>query len=72
MPPAAFMDLMNRVFKLYLDQFVVVFMDDILIHSRTLESYAHHLWTALEVLRRNELDTKLSKCELWLRKVAFS
>jgi len=52
---AAFMGLMNRVFKPYLDQFVMTFIDDILIYWRTLEEYTHHLRTALEVLRRNEL-----------------
>jgi len=65
----AFMDLMNRVFKSYLDQFVMVFIDDILIYSRTPDT--HHLRTALDVLRRNELYAKLLKCKFWLRKVAF-
>jgi len=69
--PTAFMDLMNRVFKPYLDQFVVVFINDILIYSRTPEEHTHHHWTPLEVLRTNELYAKLSKCEFWLRKVAF-
>jgi len=68
---AAFMDLMNRVFKPYLDQFVVVFIDDILIYSRTPKEHNHHLRTALEVLNWNELYAKFSKCELWLNKVAF-
>jgi len=68
--PTAFVDLINRVFKPYLDQFVVVFIDDILIYSRTPEDHAHHLRT-LEVLRKNELYAKWSKCEFWLRKVAF-
>jgi len=62
---------MNRVFKPHLDQFVVVFIDDILIYSRTPEDHTHHLRTALEVLRKNELYAKLTKCEFWLRKVAF-
>ena len=69
--PSAFMDLMNRVFKPYLDQFVVVFIDDILIYSRSLEEHTHHLRTTLEVLRRHESYAKLSKCEFWLRKVVF-
>jgi len=67
----AFMDLINQVFKPYLDQFVVVFIDDIFIYSRTPKDHAHHLRTALEALRKNELYAKLSKCEFWLRKVAF-
>jgi len=66
-----FIDLMNRVFKPYLDQFVMVFINDILIYPRTLEEYTHHLRKALEILRRNQLYAKLSKCEFWLRKVAF-
>jgi len=69
--PAAFMDLMNRVFKPYLDKFVVVFIDDILIYSRTSDEHTHHLRVALDVLRKNELYTKFSKCEFWLEKVAF-
>jgi len=50
---------------------VVVFIDEILIYSRTLKEHTHHLWTGLEVLRRNELCAKLSKCEFWLRKITF-
>jgi len=65
------MDLMNRVFKPCLDQFMVVFIDDILIYSRTPEEHTHCLRAALEVLRRAELYAKLSKCEFWLRKAAF-
>jgi len=61
--PVAFMNLMSRVFKPYLDQFVVVFIGDILIYLRTLEEHTHHLRTTLEVLRRNELYAKFSKCE---------
>ena len=68
---AAFMDLLNRVFKPYLDKFMVVFIDDILIYSRTPDEHTHHLQIALEVLRRNELYAKFSKCEFWLEKVAF-
>ena len=65
------MDLMNRVFKPYLDQFVVVFIDDILVYSKTPEERTRHLREVLRILRRNELYAKLSKCELWLEKVAF-
>jgi len=65
------MDLMNRVFKPYLDKFVVVFIDDILIYSRTPGEHTHHLRVALDVLRRNELYVKFSKCEFFLEKVAF-
>ena len=69
--PTVFIDLMNRVFKPYFDQFVVVFMDDILIYSRTPEEHTHHLKTAPEVLRKNELYTKFSKCKFWLNNVAL-
>jgi len=69
--PVAFMGLMNKVLKPYLDQFVVVFIDDILIYSRTPGEHTHHLRTTLKVLRKNELYAKLAKCKFWLRKVAF-
>ncbi|XP_063938040.1 uncharacterized protein LOC135147916 [Daucus carota subsp. sativus] len=59
--PAAFMDLMNRVFKPYLDKFVIVFIDDILIYSKTTEDHATHLRMALETLRREKLYAKFSK-----------
>jgi len=68
---AAFMDLMKRFFKPYLYKFMMVFIDDILIYSKTPEGHTHHLQTALDILRRNELYAKLSKCKFWLRKVAF-
>jgi len=64
------MDLMNRDFKPYLDQFVVLSIDNILIYSGTPEEHTHHMRIVLEVLRRNELYTKFSKCEFWLNKVA--
>jgi len=69
--PTAFMDLMNRVFKPYLDKFVVVFIDNILIYSRTPDEHTHHLRVALDVLRKNEVYAKFSKCEFWLENVAF-
>ena len=65
------MDLMNRVFRPYLDRFIVVFIHDILIHSRKSKGHTHHLRIVLEVLRKNELYAKLMKCEFWLGKVAF-
>ena len=68
---AVFMDLMNGVIKPYLDQFVVVFISDILVYSRTLEEHTNHLREVLRVLRKNELFAKLPKCEFWLKKVAF-
>ena len=61
--PATFMDLMNRVFKPYLDLFVIVFIDDILLYSRNEEDHASHLRIVIQTLRDNELYVKLSKCE---------
>jgi len=69
--PAVFMDYMNRIFRPYLDRFVVVFIDDILIYSRTREEHADHLRIVLEVLREHQLYGKLSKCEFWLDEVQF-
>ncbi|WMV54884.1 hypothetical protein MTR67_048269, partial [Solanum verrucosum] len=69
--PTVFMDLMNRVFKTYLDQFVVVFIDDILIFSRSSEDHDKHLWIILKILKEKEFYAKFSKCEFWLNEVAF-
>ena len=69
--PAAFMDMMNRVFKEYLDQFVVVFIDDILIYSKSREDHEVHLRLILQRLRENKLYAKLKKCDFWMEKVAF-
>ncbi|KAA0040547.1 pol protein [Cucumis melo var. makuwa] len=69
--PAVFMDLMNRVFKDFLDSFVIVFIDDILIYSKTEAEHEEHLHQVLETLRANNLYAKFSKCEFWLRKVTF-
>ncbi|KAG8489280.1 hypothetical protein CXB51_017326 [Gossypium anomalum] len=69
--PAAFMDLMNRVFQPFLDRFVVVFIDDILVYSKTEAKHDEHLRIVLQVLREKELYAKFSKCEFWLREEAF-
>ncbi|GKV24168.1 hypothetical protein SLEP1_g33813 [Rubroshorea leprosula] len=69
--PARFMDLMNRVFGKYLDQFVVVFIDNILIHSSSRTLHEKHLRTVLETLRSERLFAKFKKCEFWLDNVAF-
>jgi len=69
--PAYFMNMMNKVFMEELDKFVVVFIDDILIYSRTAEEHAGHLRIVLEKLRQNQPYAKFSKCEFWLEKVAF-
>ena len=68
---AAFMDLMHRVFQLYLDQFVVVFMDDILIYSQSKWEHEYHLRIVLQLLRDHQLYAKFSKCEFWLTEVRF-
>ena len=60
--PAAFMDLMNRIFRPYLDQFVIVFMDDLLIYSGSGEEHAEHLRIVLQTLWEHRLYAKLSKC----------
>jgi hypothetical protein len=69
--PASFMYLMNKVFMEYLDNFVVVFIDDILIFLKTEEEHETHLRLVLEKLRAHQLYTKFSKCEFWLSEVAF-
>ncbi|GJS73436.1 putative reverse transcriptase domain-containing protein [Tanacetum coccineum] len=68
---AVFMDLMNRVCRPYLDKFVIVFIDDILIYSKTREEHEVHLGLVLELLKEEELYAKFSKCEFWLREVQF-
>ncbi|KAJ8761995.1 hypothetical protein K2173_006597 [Erythroxylum novogranatense] len=69
--PAAFMDLMNRVFKEFLDQFVIVFIDDILVYSKNVGEHEQHLRIVLQRLRERELYAKFTKCEFWLHEVVF-
>ena len=69
--PTAFMDLMNRVFKPYLDQFVVVFIDDMLMYSKNKEEHEKHLHVILQNLREHQLFAKLNKCEFWLDQISF-
>ena len=69
--PVAFMDLMNRVFKPYLDQFVVVFIDDILVYLRIRDEHKRHLSIVLQILRDKKLYAKLKKCESWLDRISF-
>ena len=69
--PATFMDLMNRVFHEYLDRFVIVFIDDILIFSKTMEEHEEHLRIVFQILRENKLYAKFKKCEFWLDQVVF-
>ncbi|GJX23425.1 putative nucleotidyltransferase, ribonuclease H [Tanacetum coccineum] len=68
---AIFMDLMNRVFHEYLDKFVIVFIDDILVYSKMREEHEDHLRIVLEILRQKKLYVKFLKCDFWLGKVAF-
>ncbi|GJR39286.1 putative reverse transcriptase domain-containing protein [Tanacetum coccineum] len=69
--PAVFMDLMNRVCKPYLDKFVIVFIDDILVYSKNKQEHKEHLKLILELLKKEELYAKFSKCEFWIPKVQF-
>ncbi|GKC88493.1 putative reverse transcriptase domain-containing protein [Tanacetum coccineum] len=69
--PAVFMDLVNRVCKPYLDKFVIVFIDDILIYSKNKQEHEEHLKLVLELLKKEELYAKFSKCEFWIPKVQF-
>ena len=69
--PAAFMDLKHRVFQPYLDQFVLVFVDDILIYYQSEREHEDHLRIVLQLLRDHQLYTKFSKCEFWLTEVRF-
>jgi hypothetical protein len=69
--PTLFMDLMNWVFQPYLDKFVVVFIDDILVYLNSFKEHEGHLRQALRTLRSHQLYAKLSKCEFWLERVTF-
>ena len=69
--PMVFMDYMNCIFHEYLDQFVVVFIDDILVYSRSIEEHREHLRVVLQTLKERKLYAKLSKCEFWLEEVQF-
>jgi len=69
--PAAFVDMMNRVFTKYLDKFIIVFIDDILVYSKSQEEHEGHLKITLQQLRDHKLYAKFSKCNFWLNKVHF-
>jgi hypothetical protein len=68
---AHFMHLMNSIFMLELDKFVVVFIDDILIYSRSMEEHEEHLRIVHQRLREHQLYAKFSNCEFWIKKVPF-
>ena len=69
--PATFMELMNGLFRPYLDSFVIVFIDDILVYSKTEEDHVRHLRIGLQRLREEKLYAKFSKCEFWLTSLTF-
>jgi hypothetical protein len=69
--PAVFMDLMNLVCKPYLDKFVIAFIDDILTYSKSKKEHEEHLRLTLELLSKENIHAKFSKCEFWLREVQF-
>nr|GEU29032.1 hypothetical protein [Tanacetum cinerariifolium] len=69
--PAVFMDLMNRVCNIYLEKFIIVFIDDILIYSKSEEKHEAHLKTILDLVKEEKLYAKFSKCEFWLKEVQF-
>jgi hypothetical protein len=68
---AHFMYLMNSVFMPELDQFVVVFIDDILVYSKSMEGHEEHLWIVLELLWEHQLYAMFSKCKFWIKEVPF-
>src|SRR3954464_14567307 len=69
--PSYFMNMMNKVFMEFLDKFVVVFIHDILIYSKSVKEHEKHLRLIMEKLREHKLYAKFSKCELWLSEVGF-
>jgi hypothetical protein len=69
--PTVFMEYINRIFHSYLDRFVVVFINDILVFSKSEDEHAEHLRIVLRTLQEKKLYAKLSKCEFWLKEVSF-
>jgi len=69
--PVLFMDYMNMIFRPFLGKFVVVFIDDILIYSKTHEEHVEHLRTVLGIMREKQLYAKLSKCDFWIKEMQF-
>ena len=69
--PAAFMKMMNGIFRDFLDNFVIIFIDVILVYSRSKEDHESHLKAVMEWLREHKLFAKLSKCSFWQRSIGF-
>ena len=69
--PAAFMDLMNRVFSPFLDRLMIVFIDDIMVYSRSEQEHMEHLHQVLQTLKEHKLYAKFLKCDFWLSSVVF-
>lgn len=69
--PRVFMDLMNKVFSVYLDKFVVIFIDDILVYSKKDEEHEEHLRIVLQTLRQEQLYARLSKCDFWMKNISY-
>nr|GFA96601.1 retrotransposon protein, putative, Ty3-gypsy subclass [Tanacetum cinerariifolium] len=69
--PTVFMDLMNQLCKPYLDKFMIIFIDDILIYSKDEKEHEKHLKAIIKLLKKEELHAKFSKCEFWIPKVKF-
>ena len=69
--PVAFMDLMNWAFEDFLDKFVIIFIDDILVYSKNKEEHAKHLRSVLQRFQTKKLYAKFKKCEFWIDKVVF-
>ena len=69
--PATFMDLMNRVFRLYIDKFVVVFIDDILVYSKNQKEHEEYLRIVLETLKEQKMYAKWKKCDFWIQSISF-
>ena len=69
--PLVFIDLMNRVFKPHLDDFIIVFIDDILVYSKINQDYEQYLLVAIQTLREEKIFMKFKKCEFWFSSIAF-
>ena len=69
--PAIFMDVMNIVFRPYIDKFMVVFIDDILVYSKNQKEHEEHLRIVLEILKEQKMYAKWKKCDFWMKSISF-